>query len=174
MEVNPEQPVNNLKANVPFGVAARQHRRQNGPMDDVKLKALALVCTLTPSPKPSSSELLARQVIQQLSSQGVECDLIRVVDHDIKPGVQTDMGDGDEWPRLAKAGQACTTRWPWSPSSEMKMAPTMSRPSSTRGWATSASAFRHRDPRTGCEENAVPRELKKPRRSAPPARQRRP
>ncbi|AUI50052.1 flavodoxin family protein [Arthrobacter crystallopoietes] len=69
-------------------------------MDDVKLKALALVCTLTPSPKPSSSELLARQVIQQLGSQGVECDLIRVVDHDIKPGVQTDMGDGDEWPRI--------------------------------------------------------------------------
>lgn len=100
MEVNPEQPVNNLKANAPFGVAARRHRRQNGPMDDVKLKALALVCTLTPSPKPSSSELLARQVIQQLGSQGVECDLIRVVDHDIKPGVLTDMGDGDEWPRI--------------------------------------------------------------------------
>jgi multimeric flavodoxin WrbA len=100
MNANPEQPVNNLKANVPFRVAARGHRRQNGPMDGAKLKALALVCTLTPSPKPSSSELLARQVIQQLSSQGVECDLIRVVDHDIKPGVQTDMGDGDEWPRI--------------------------------------------------------------------------
>jgi hypothetical protein len=102
MNANPEQPVNNLKANVPFRVAARRHRRQNGPMDGAKLEALALVCTLTPSPKPSSSELLARQVIQQLSSQGVECDLIRVVDHDIKPGVQTDMGDGDEWPRPAK------------------------------------------------------------------------
>ncbi|EMY32443.1 hypothetical protein D477_020083 [Arthrobacter crystallopoietes BAB-32] len=69
-------------------------------MDSAPLKALALVCTLTPSPKPSSSELLARQVVQQLSSHGVECDLLRVVDHDIKPGVQTDMGDGDAWPGI--------------------------------------------------------------------------
>ncbi|WP_336713726.1 flavodoxin family protein [Arthrobacter sp. USHLN218] len=69
-------------------------------MDAAQLKALALVCTLTPSPKPSSSELLARQVIQQLSTHAVECDLIRVVDHDVKPGVQTDMGEGDEWPGI--------------------------------------------------------------------------
>jgi len=69
-------------------------------MDSAPLKALALVCTLTPSPKPSSSELLARQVVQQLSSRGVECDLLRVVDHDIKSGVQTDMGDGDAWPGI--------------------------------------------------------------------------
>jgi multimeric flavodoxin WrbA len=69
-------------------------------MDATPLKALALVCTLTPSPKPSSSELLARQVVQQLSTHGVECDLLRVVDHDVKPGVQTDMGEGDEWPGI--------------------------------------------------------------------------
>ncbi|GLB69035.1 flavodoxin family protein [Arthrobacter mangrovi] len=69
-------------------------------MDAAQLKALALVCTLTPSPKPSSSELLARQIVQQLSTHDVECDLIRVVDHDVKPGVQTDMGEGDEWPAI--------------------------------------------------------------------------
>jgi multimeric flavodoxin WrbA len=69
-------------------------------MNATPLKALALVCTLTPSPKPSSSELLARQVVQQLSTHGVECHLLRVVDHDVKPGVQTDMGEGDEWPGI--------------------------------------------------------------------------
>jgi multimeric flavodoxin WrbA len=69
-------------------------------MEATQLKALALVCTLTPSPKPSNSELLARQVVQQLSSRGVECDLLRVVDHDVKPGVLKDMGGGDEWPGI--------------------------------------------------------------------------
>ncbi|MFT4470421.1 flavodoxin family protein [Arthrobacter sulfonylureivorans] len=76
-------------------------------MEETKLNALALVCTLTPSPKPSSSELLARQVITQLSRQDVDCELLRVVDHDVKPGVQTDMGEGDAWPSIrAKVLQA--------------------------------------------------------------------
>jgi hypothetical protein len=26
--------------------------------------------------------------------------VVRVVDHDVKPGVQVDMGDGDEWPAI--------------------------------------------------------------------------
>lgn len=66
----------------------------------VGLSALALVCTLTPSPSGSSSELLARQVLDELSAHGVATDLVRVVDHDVKPGVQVDMGDGDAWPVL--------------------------------------------------------------------------
>lgn len=64
------------------------------------LKAVALVCTLTPSPKPSSSELMARHVLGELEKNGVATSSIRVVDHDVKPGVQVDMGDGDEWPAL--------------------------------------------------------------------------
>lgn len=65
-----------------------------------QLSAFALVCTLTPSPKPSSSELMARHVLDQLEQQGVRTSSVRVVDHDVKPGVQVDMGDGDEWPAL--------------------------------------------------------------------------
>ena len=64
------------------------------------MKALALVCTLTPSPGRSSSELLAKQVLTALTIHGVETSLVRVVDHDVKPGVQTDMGDGDDWPDI--------------------------------------------------------------------------
>jgi len=64
------------------------------------LQALALVCTLTPSPQPSSSETIARQVLDELSTLGVKTDLIRLVDHDVKPGVQRDMGVGDAWPQL--------------------------------------------------------------------------
>ncbi len=64
------------------------------------LTALVLVCTLTPSPADSSSELLGRQVLQALGEHGVTGDVVRVVDHDVKRGVQADMGDGDEWPAL--------------------------------------------------------------------------
>jgi multimeric flavodoxin WrbA len=64
------------------------------------LRALALVCTLSPSPAESSSELLAQQVLDQLKQHGVEGSLIRVVDHDVKPGVQLDMGPGDAWPAI--------------------------------------------------------------------------
>jgi multimeric flavodoxin WrbA len=69
-------------------------------MDTGKLRALVLVCTLTPSPKPSSSELLARQVVTELEGHGVECEMLRIVDHDVRPGVLTDMGNGDAWPGI--------------------------------------------------------------------------
>ena len=67
-----------------------------------QLSAVALVCTLTPSPKPSSSELMARHVLDQLEQHGVRTSSVRVVDHDVKPGVQVDMGEGDEWPALRR------------------------------------------------------------------------
>ena len=65
------------------------------------LRALALNCTLSPSPAPSSSELLAQQVLDGLASRGVEAGpIVRVVDHDVRPGVELDMGDGDAWPEI--------------------------------------------------------------------------
>lgn len=64
------------------------------------LTALALVCTLSPSPEPSSSDLLARQVLDALAERGVTGDVVRVVDHDVRPGVQIDMGGGDAWPAI--------------------------------------------------------------------------
>jgi multimeric flavodoxin WrbA len=64
------------------------------------LTALALNCTLKPSPATSSTEKLAREVLGELARHGVTGDLVRVVDHDVRPGVQTDMGEGDAWPGL--------------------------------------------------------------------------
>jgi multimeric flavodoxin WrbA len=66
------------------------------------LKALALVCSLKPSPAESSTELLARQVLDALAGHGVQGDVVRVVDHDVRPGVETDMGDGDAWPGIRR------------------------------------------------------------------------
>ncbi|TFV71648.1 flavodoxin family protein [Blastococcus sp. CT_GayMR20] len=64
------------------------------------LRALALVCSLKPSPAPSSSELMARQILEELAKHGGNGDVVRVVDHDVKPGVEIDMGEGDAWPAI--------------------------------------------------------------------------
>ncbi len=64
------------------------------------LTALALNCTLSPSPAESSTELLAQQVLDALAGHDVTGSIVRVVDHDIRPGVELDMGDGDEWPQI--------------------------------------------------------------------------
>jgi len=69
-------------------------------MSNTPLRALALVCSLKPSPAPSSSQLLAEQVLEQLSGHGVEGTLVRVVDHNVLPGVEADMGEGDAWPGI--------------------------------------------------------------------------
>lgn len=65
-----------------------------------QLIALALVCTLKPSPSESSTELLAEQILAELRTHNVATSSLRVVDFDVKPGVETDMGDGDEWPSI--------------------------------------------------------------------------
>ncbi|WDF33409.1 NAD(P)H-dependent oxidoreductase [Arthrobacter agilis] len=64
------------------------------------LTAFALVCSLTPSPEPSSSELMAQHILDQFAERGISTSSARMVDHDVAPGVQTDMGGGDEWPAL--------------------------------------------------------------------------
>ncbi len=64
------------------------------------LRALALNCTLSPSPAASSTDRLAQEVLDALAEHGVEGSMLRVVDHDVKPGVQLDMGEGDAWPAI--------------------------------------------------------------------------
>jgi multimeric flavodoxin WrbA len=64
------------------------------------LKALTLNCTLKSSPAESSSDLLASQVLAELRAHDVTGETVRVVDHDVAPGVEQDMGDGDAWPAL--------------------------------------------------------------------------
>ncbi len=64
------------------------------------LRAVAFVCSLKPSPAASSSELIARQLLDELATHEVSGEVVRVVDHDVRPGVENDMGDGDEWPAL--------------------------------------------------------------------------
>ncbi|QXC60870.1 NAD(P)H-dependent oxidoreductase [Aquihabitans sp. G128] len=61
---------------------------------------MTLNCTLKPSPATSSTDLLAGLVNDELEKLGVATEVIRVVDHDVKPGVTSDEGDGDAWPGI--------------------------------------------------------------------------
>jgi multimeric flavodoxin WrbA len=87
------------------------------------LRAVALTCSLKPTPARSSSELLAGQVLEKLAEIAVETSCIRVVDHDVKPGVELDMGDGDAWPTIREQIMAAdilvlaTPTWMGQPSS---------------------------------------------------------
>lgn len=67
------------------------------------MKALILNCTLKQSPTESSTEALSRVVMRKLASEGVQTRLIRLVDLDIRPGVTSDEGDGDQWPEIHAA-----------------------------------------------------------------------
>jgi multimeric flavodoxin WrbA len=91
------------------------------------LRALVLNCTLKSSPTESSSDLLATEVIAELTKHDVESELVRVVDHDVRYGVTTDEGDGDEWPVIREkllASQIlviATPIWLGQPSSVCKL-----------------------------------------------------
>ncbi|MDR6641453.1 MULTISPECIES: flavodoxin family protein [Luteibacter] len=90
------------------------------------LKALGLNCTLSASPKPSSSQKLLDQLLDGLKKYDVETESVRVVDLNIKPGVSHDEGEGDEWPALRQRIMAAdilviaTPIWMGQPSSVSK------------------------------------------------------
>jgi multimeric flavodoxin WrbA len=92
------------------------------------LTALALACTLKPSPAESSSVLIAQQVLDALAEHDVTGEVVRVVDHDVTFGVSTDEGGGDGWPAIRQRMLAAdilvvaTPIWMGQPSSVCKMA----------------------------------------------------
>jgi multimeric flavodoxin WrbA len=64
------------------------------------MRAVVINCTLKPSPEKSNTEALAGLVAAELRERKVDVDLVRAVDLNLRPGVLSDMGDGDEWPRV--------------------------------------------------------------------------
>lgn len=66
------------------------------------LKALARVCSLKAASEQSSTEKLTSEVLEALKKHNVEGTSLRVVDHEVKPGVEADMGGGDAWPAIRK------------------------------------------------------------------------
>jgi multimeric flavodoxin WrbA len=93
------------------------------------MRALCLNCTLKRSPEPSNTESLADVVLSALRDEGVETDEIRLVDHQIDPGVVSEaVTDGDQWPAIREQVIAAdilvmaTPTWLGQPSSVAKRA----------------------------------------------------
>jgi len=66
----------------------------------MSLTAVAFNCTLKPSPEPSSCELMLSHFANAFAKLDVRCEIVRVADFNVKPGVSSDEGKGDEWPVL--------------------------------------------------------------------------
>ncbi|OEY73784.1 flavodoxin family protein [Salegentibacter salarius] len=72
----------------------------------MKLKALFLNCTLKKSPKTSNTEAFIEEAEKVFQDLDVSTEVVRVVDHDVKFGVTSDEGNGDEWPKILKKVKA--------------------------------------------------------------------
>jgi multimeric flavodoxin WrbA len=68
------------------------------------LTAIALNCSLKRSDgKPSSTDAMIGLVVSELGKHGVAfAETIRIADHDVKPGVNSDEGEGDAWPDIRR------------------------------------------------------------------------
>ena len=64
------------------------------------LKALILNCTLKKSPRKSNTEALIDKAVAEYQKLGVETEVVRVIDYNIPFGINSDEGDGDEWPKI--------------------------------------------------------------------------
>ena len=65
------------------------------------LKALALNCTLK-ADGDSSTQRMIDLVLASLERHGVTGRSIRLAKFNVKPGVTSDEGEGDDWPNLRK------------------------------------------------------------------------
>lgn len=96
----------------------------------MSLKVLALNATLksSTSAEPSSTEKLLTLILRELGDHDVQTETIRLADHDIKPGVTSDEGEGDAWPAIREKIVAAdillfgTPIWLGQPSSVCKRA----------------------------------------------------
>ncbi|WP_292294445.1 NAD(P)H-dependent oxidoreductase [Marivita sp.] len=67
-----------------------------------QLTAFALNCSLrqSDSDSPSSTDKMIGDLMSALNAHGVTGEVERVLDHNVKPGVLSNMGEGDDWPTL--------------------------------------------------------------------------
>ena len=68
------------------------------------LTAFGFNCSLKNSKdsEKSSTDVLLRQFFDALGEHGVDGEFVRAADFNIKPGVKSDEGRGDDWPKLRK------------------------------------------------------------------------
>src|SRR5262245_37810552 len=68
----------------------------------MSLHILALNCTLKASSAKSSTDKLLSELLSAFGELDGKGTIVRVADLNIKPGVSSDEGPGDDWPELRK------------------------------------------------------------------------
>lgn len=68
--------------------------------DGAPVHAVILLGTLKPAGELSHTETLSELLLEELSKYNATGDIVRLVEHDIKPGLERDMGPGDAWPQI--------------------------------------------------------------------------
>ena len=48
----------------------------------------------------SNTETLCDFLVDRMKAAGIDCETIKLVDHEIPPGTYSNMGSGDEWPQI--------------------------------------------------------------------------
>jgi multimeric flavodoxin WrbA len=71
------------------------------------MHTLFLNCTLKKSPAVSNTEALIDKVAGFMNELDATTETIRVVDNTIPFGVESNLGEGDEWPVILERVQAC-------------------------------------------------------------------
>ena len=70
----------------------------------MSLTALALNCTLKTkfATEPSSTQRMLQLLAVAMERYGVTTAFVQLADHDVKPGVTSDEGEGDAWPAIRR------------------------------------------------------------------------
>lgn len=63
------------------------------------MKATILLGTLK-KVELSNTETLCEFLAGRMEREGISCEIIKLVNHEILPGTHSDMGEGDEWPGI--------------------------------------------------------------------------
>ena len=66
----------------------------------MSIKALFINCTLKYPPEKSHTDALIHKVAGLMEACGAETEVVRALSYNIKFGISSDEGDGDEWPQL--------------------------------------------------------------------------
>lgn len=64
------------------------------------IKAIFLNCTLKKSPAVSNTDALIDKAVEEYKKIGVESEVVRIIDHNVLTGINSDEGNGDEWPMI--------------------------------------------------------------------------
>jgi multimeric flavodoxin WrbA len=65
------------------------------------MKAIILLGTLKKEGL-SNTEVLSEFLAGYFIKQGINCTIIKLVEHNIRAGTYSDMGEGDDWPNILK------------------------------------------------------------------------